>query len=104
MRLYHLILSFLVLLSTPLAAQAAEINTGFEFNNTSGSFGLTNDDAFATFNGGEAKSVGNFSLYHTGANAWMISPGATGNIDFNPPAQQLTVFSGLRVVITLADQ
>ncbi|MEK7779766.1 MAG: hypothetical protein AAB293_06840, partial [Pseudomonadota bacterium] len=92
MKPYHSILFSLVLLSTPSVLQAAEINTSFEFNNTSGSFALTDAGFSATFSGGEAKSVGVFSLYHSGANAWMISPGATSNIDFNPPAQELTAF------------
>jgi len=92
MKPYYSILFSLVLLSTPSVLQAAEINTSFEFNNTSGSFALTDTSFSATFSGGEAKSVGVFSLYHTGANAWMISPGATGNIDFNPPIQELTAF------------
>ncbi len=85
-------LSSLMLLGATLTLQAAEITTSFELNNTSGSFTLTDTGFSATFSGGEAKSVGIFSLYHSGANAWMISPGATGNIDFNPPAQELTVF------------
>jgi|CXWL01.1.fsa_nt_gi hypothetical protein len=92
MKQYHSILSLLFLLNTLSALQAAEITTSFEFNNTSGSFALTDTGFSATFSGGEAKSVGIFSLYHSGANAWMISPGATGNIDFNPPAQELTAF------------
>lgn len=92
MKHYYSILFSLVLLSAPIVLHAAEINTSFEFNNTSGSFTLTENEASAAFSGGEAKSVGNFSLYHSGANAWMIAPGATGNIDFNPPAQELTVF------------
>ena len=92
MKLHHSIPSLLLLLSTSFALQAATITTSFEFNNTSGFFTLTDNDASATFSGGEAKSVGIFSLYHSGANAWMIAPGATGNIDFNPPAQELTVF------------
>lgn len=92
MKLHHSIPSLLLLLSTSFAPQAATITTSFEFNNTSGFFTLTDNDASATFSGGEAKSVGIFSLYHSGANAWMIAPGATGNIDFNPPAQELTVF------------
>ncbi|HNP25359.1 MAG TPA: PQQ-dependent sugar dehydrogenase, partial [Nitrosomonas sp.] len=95
LRSQYAILSFLVLFSTSFTLRAAEINTSFEFNNTSGFFTLTasaDDNASVSFNGGEAKSVGNFSLYHTGSNAWMIAPGAIGNIDFNPPAQELTVF------------
>ena len=83
---------FFAILSISFLSHAAEINTSFEFNNTSGSFTLTDESASAVFSGGEAKSVGNFSLYHTGLNAWMVPPGATGNIDFNPPAEQLTVF------------
>ena len=92
MRIYRSILSFLVIVSLSYELQAAEINTSFEFNNTSGFFTLTDDNASASFSGGEAKSVGNFSLYHTGMNAWMIAPGGTGNIDFSPPAEELSVF------------
>ncbi|SFK83360.1 hypothetical protein SAMN05216302_10174 [Nitrosomonas aestuarii] len=92
MKFYTSTQFFLALLSIPFLSQAAEINTSFEFNNTSGSFTLTGESASAVFSGGEAKSVGNFSLYHTGLSAWMVSPGATGNIDFNPPAEQITVF------------
>ncbi len=95
LRSQYAVLSFLFFFSTSFALCAAEINISFEFNNTSGFFTLTDsadDNASVSFSGGEAKSVGNFSLYHTGLNAWMIAPGATGNIDFNPPAQELTVF------------
>lgn len=92
MKFYTSIQLFFAILSISFLSHAAEINTSFEFNNTSGSFTLTDESASAVFSGGEAKSVGNFSLYHTGLNAWMVSPGATGNIDFNPPAEQLTVF------------
>lgn len=92
MKHYLTILFMLFLLKIPFMSQAAEIETSFEFNNTSGSFTLTDDAASATFSGGEAKSVGNFSLYHSGLNAWMIPSGSTGNIDFIPPAQELKVF------------
>lgn len=92
MRIYHSILSLLVMLGLSYGLHAAELNTSFEFNNTSGFFSLTDESVSASFSGGEAKSVGNFSLYHTGMNAWMIAPGGTGNIDFNPPAQELSVF------------
>ncbi|MDR4518686.1 MAG: PQQ-dependent sugar dehydrogenase [Nitrosomonas sp.] len=92
MKFHHSTLSLLVIFYLSSAPQAAEINTSFEFNNTSGFFTLTDDNASASFSGGEAKSVGNFSLYHTGMNAWMIAPGGTGNIDFSPPAEELRVF------------
>lgn len=92
MKLGISIQTFFVLLGISFWSQAAEINTSFEFTNTSGSFTLTDEAASATFSGGAAKSVGIFSLYHSGANAWMIAPGAAGNIDFNPPAQQLRFF------------
>jgi len=46
MKPYRSILFSLVLLSTPSVLQAAEINTSFEFNNTSGYFALT-DTSFS---------------------------------------------------------
>lgn len=92
MKRYFAVLLMLFLLTMPWIAIANEIDTSFEFNDTSGSFTLSNDDASVIFSGGEAKSVGNFSLYHSGMNAWMVSPGSTGNIDLTPPAQELTVF------------
>ncbi len=75
MKFYIFNLLFCCLLCLSLASQSAEVNTSFEFNNTSGSFTLTEGNASVTFIGGEARSVGNFSLYHTGLNAWMVAPG-----------------------------
>jgi len=92
MKFYAFSLIYSVLLSLSFTSQSAEINTSFEFSNTSGSFTLTDETASVTFNGGEAKSVGNLSLYHTGLNAWMVAPGATGTVNFDPPAQELIVF------------
>ena len=92
MKFRHSILSLLVIFCLSSVLQAAEINTSFEFTNTSGFFTLTDENASASFSGGEVKTVGNFSLYHTGMNAWMIAPGGMGNINFSPPARELRVF------------
>ncbi len=93
MNYYHFILCLFTLLSLSSISQAAQFNTGFEFDDTSSPFfTLTDNDASVTFKGGKTNSIGDFSLYHSGANAWMVAPGSTGNIDFNPPVQALTVF------------
>lgn len=91
MKFFYSILC-LLLLSLSFAPHAATISTSFEFNNTSGSFTLTDSDTSATFIGSEAKTVGITSLYHSGTNAWVIAAGLTGSIDFNPPVQELSVF------------
>ena len=40
----------------------------------------------AKFSGGISQSVGNFSLYHSGARAWMIASAGVGTIQFQRPA------------------
>ena len=92
MKNHYYIIFLLVFLVSARGTYADEINTSFEFNDTSGLFTLTSDTATVTFSGGEAKSIGNFSLYHTGASAWMVDPGVTGTITLNPPAQMFSVF------------
>lgn len=92
MKIQHYILFLGVFLVPLQTLQAEAINTGFEFNDTSGFFSLTEGNTTATFSGGEAKSVGNFSLYHSGMNAWMIGPGKEGEITINPPAQTFGVY------------
>lgn len=92
MKNYYYIIFLLVFLVPARSTYADEINTSFEFNNTSGLFTLTGDTATATFSDGEAKSIGNFSLYHTGISAWMVDPGVTGTITLNPPAQTFSAF------------
>ena len=92
MKNHHYMLFLWAFLMPFHALKAEEINTGFEFSDTSGFFTLTSGSATASFSGGEAKSIGNFSLYHSGMNAWMINPGTTGEIAINPPAQTISVY------------
>ncbi len=71
---------------------AASFSTNFEFSDTTGSFVLTQESDIVTFTNGEAKSVGNFSLYRSGTNAWMIDAGQTGVIEFSIPAESVMLF------------
>lgn len=103
-------LSFLILLGASVPLQAGMLNTNFEFNDTGGSFTLTNDSGdSATFSGGEAKTIGVFSLYRSGTHAWMVAPETAATVDLSPSARELTVFlrnqsSGTRSTLELLDE
>ena len=71
---------------------AEDLATSFEFNDLSGEFILGESPLTVTFTGGEAKSIGNFALYHSGTHAWMISAGGTGTITFETPAREINLF------------
>jgi len=75
------------------AATAQDLTTSFEFTDTSGDFTLGTSPTSVRFLNGEAKTVGNFSLYRTGFNAWMIDAGLTGEIIFETPAANLELFA-----------
>jgi glucose/arabinose dehydrogenase len=90
------------------AANAEDLSTSFEFNDLSGEFTLGDPPLTVTFSGGEAKSVGNFDLYHTGTHAFMVDVGGTGMISFETPAEQVTLFfrdeeSSVGSVLTVFD-
>ena len=85
-----------------------DLATSFEFDDTSGEFTLGTSPQSATFTGGEAKSVGNFDLYHTGFRSWMIESGNAGSITLETPSQKVNLFfrdasSGVGSVLTLLD-
>ena len=84
------------------------MSTNFEFNDTSGQFTLGTPPNTVTFRDGEAKSIGVFSLYHSGVRSWMIDAGKTGTISFETPAAELTLFfrdqiSSIQSILTLFD-
>ena len=56
----------------------ANVSSSFEFTDITGSFTLGEALETITFSNGEAKSIGNFSLYRSGSFAWMIDAGKTG--------------------------
>lgn len=73
-------------------AQADDLFSSFEFTDLSGQFSLGTAPLDATFTNGEAKTVFNFSLYHTGMNAWMIDEGNTGTVDFGQAPARVDFF------------
>jgi hypothetical protein len=74
------------------AAAGQDVQTSFEFFDTSGSFTLGTPPRTVTFTGGQAKTVGIESLYRSGLNAWMIDAGDTGEITFETPAADLKLY------------
>ena len=83
-------------------------STGFEFNDITGEFVLGDSPTSVTFTGGEAKSIGNLNLYHSGLSSWMIGDGNTGTITFETPAIEVNFFfrdegSTVQSVLTILD-
>jgi len=74
------------------AALANDVSTSFEFTDQTGEFVLGPDGAAVTFVDGEAKTVGNFDIYHTGLFAWMVDTGMTGTIFLETPAESVNLF------------
>ncbi len=72
-------------------AVASDVVTSFEFVDTSGSFTLGFEPKTVTFTGGSANATGIPSLVKTGMNAWIISGGTTGTIQFDVPAEDVTL-------------
>lgn len=79
-------------LTLATGANAAEVVTSFEFFDTDGEFTLGTSPTSVTFLNGLAQSVGNFSLYASGFNSWMIPAGATGTVEFETPAASVSLF------------
>ncbi|PCJ31053.1 MAG: hypothetical protein COA99_17520, partial [Moraxellaceae bacterium] len=79
----HLIVSFLL---APSLAFSATLSDGFENTNvtTVASFDIVEDGITATFTGGTAFTIGDASLYHTGAKSWMIEPAGTNGRGTHP--------------------
>ncbi|ARU57222.1 GSDH family dehydrogenase [Oleiphilus messinensis] len=71
---------------------ADSISTSFEFSGDSSGFVLGSTPETLSFTGGQAQSIGIFSLYHSGSNAWMIAPGETGSILFETAPETLKFF------------
>ncbi len=80
----------------PTLVRSQDFTTSFEFTDTSGSFTRGSFPVEVTFENGEAKSIGSFSLYRTGFNSWMVDAGVVGTIRFQTPA--------IRVALWLRDQ
>jgi glucose/arabinose dehydrogenase len=80
----------LALIAGKLAAE--DLTTSFEFDDLSGEFTLGESPLTVTFTGGEAKSIGNFALYHTGTHAFMVTAGGIGTVTFETPAREITLF------------
>jgi len=79
-----------LLLAAPALAGGG--TTSFEFTDTDGFFALGSAPDEVRFLDAEAKSIGNFSLYHSGFFAWMVRGGMTGVIEFTTPAESVTFF------------
>ncbi len=84
----------LALCVLPIHAWGQSFFTSFEFEDLTGQFSITDGDPpiTATFTNGEAKVVGNLSLYHSGVFAWMIDAGNTGTVSLATPASQINLF------------
>ena len=70
---HFLIFTLMFLYGFPVFS--ASFSTNFEFSDNTGSFTLAQESDTVIFTNGVAKSVGNFSLYRSGSNAWMIDAG-----------------------------
>lgn len=90
MRSHRLVQSVLATLALALPASAdlsgfPDISGSFEFDDMSGEFTLGVEPNIATFVNGFTAVIGDFSVYHTGVRAWMISPGGMGTAVFDTP-------------------
>ena len=83
-----------VCMSYPGLAWSQAFFTSFEFEDLSGQFDVTDGDppVTATFSGGQAKVVGNLSLYHSGFFAFMVDSGDTATVSLATPVNQINVF------------
>ena len=72
-------------------ARADVIFTSFE-QDPPGNFTLGTPPLTATFTGGNAQTVGNFALYHSGTHSWHVSAGTTAVISFETPASAIELF------------
>lgn len=69
----------------PLVVAAEVVTTSFE-DNPNGDFTIGTSPVTATFTNGEAMTVGNGALYHSGIHSWHISPNTTGIVTFETAA------------------
>jgi len=83
--------SLLALLSVVPLAQADTITTSFE-SDPSGDFTLGTAPLTVNFTNGEAKTLGQPSLYTSGTNAWHVDTNTTASISFDTPARELELF------------
>lgn len=84
-----------VALGAATVARAQPFFSSFEgINDTDGSFVLSGGDppVELTFLNGEARTEGNFDLYHTGTASFMVDSGNTGIIDIDPPVATLDLW------------
>ena len=78
-------LAIAVSLLVPGLASADTVSTSFE-NDPSGDFTIGTAPITATFANGEAMTVGNAALYHSGTHSWHISASTTGVVTFETDA------------------
>ena len=90
-RINHLLVAVSICLYG-LPVMSGSFSTSFEFSDTSGSFTLGEESDTIIFSNGEAKSIGNFSLYHTGTHSWMIDSGQVGVVELSNPADSTVFF------------
>jgi glucose/arabinose dehydrogenase len=92
-RINHLLVAVIIFLYG-LPVMSGSFSTNFEFSGASGSgsFTLGQESDTVTFSNGEAKSIGNFSLYHSGTRSWMIDSGQVGVIELSNPANSIIFF------------
>jgi glucose/arabinose dehydrogenase len=103
-----IVVACLMTCAIPGVLSAEDLTTSFEFEDLSGEFTLGDPPLTVTFTGGEAKSVGNFALYHSGFSSFMIGAGNTGTVTFETPAKQVSLFfrdenASVQSVLTLFD-
>ena len=75
----------------PVAAIADTVMTSFE-NVGAGTFTIGTSPITATFEGGNAQTVGNTAFYRTGAFSWHVVSGSTGTIRFETPASEVDLW------------
>ncbi len=84
---------FAVILSCIITSSAVAdtVSTSFE-TDPMGDFALGVSPITATFQNGNAQSVGNPALYVSGSHSWHVRPNTTGLITFETPASEVEFF------------
>ncbi|MDA2939030.1 hypothetical protein MYX75_12315, partial [Acidobacteria bacterium AH-259-A15] len=82
----------LLAISVLSPAFGQDVSTSFEFPDITSQFTLGTPPKSVTFQGGEAKTVGQPGLYRTGSKSWLIDADRTGTITFETPAAQVNLF------------
>ena len=90
-RVLSIVAAILLAAISPLSANADTVSTSFE-NVGAGSFTIGTSPITATFDGGNAQTVGNTAFYRTGAFSWHVASGATATISFETPASEVDLW------------